>query len=56
MEADPFSGDIKRLDPPGWRRRLGNYRIFYDLDVGERLIASDLDQTPHLYHLLRSFV
>jgi mRNA interferase RelE/StbE len=39
MEADPFSGDIKRLEASGWRRRLGNYRIFYDLDVGERLIA-----------------
>jgi mRNA-degrading endonuclease RelE of RelBE toxin-antitoxin system len=39
MEADPFSGDIKRMQPPGWRRRLGNYRIFYDLDVGERLIV-----------------
>lgn len=22
MEADPFSGDIKRLEPRGWRRRL----------------------------------
>ena len=39
MEADPFSGDIKRLEPSGWRRRRGNYRIFYDLDVGERLIV-----------------
>lgn len=30
MEADPFGGDIKRLNlrPPSWRRRLGNYRIF----------------------------
>lgn len=38
MEADPFSGDIKRLRPAGWRRRLGNYRIFYDLNVDKRLI------------------
>ncbi len=33
MEASPFNGDIKRLYPSGWRRRIGNYRIFYDLDV-----------------------
>lgn len=31
MQKDPFSGDIKRLQPSGWRRRVGNYRIFYDL-------------------------
>jgi len=39
MEADPFSGDITRLQPTGWRRRVGNYRIFYDLDIEERLIV-----------------
>lgn len=33
MRADPFSGDIARLknQPTTWRRRVGNYRIFYDL-------------------------
>lgn len=31
LHNDPFSGDIKRLEPRGWRRRVGNYRIFYDL-------------------------
>jgi mRNA-degrading endonuclease RelE of RelBE toxin-antitoxin system len=39
MQSDPFSGDIKRLQPSGWRRRIGNYRIFYDLDVDERRIV-----------------
>lgn len=39
MEADPFSGDIKRLQPPGWRRRVGSYRIFYDLYLDERRIV-----------------
>ncbi len=38
MEADPFSGDIRRLQPDGWRRRIGNYRIFYDLDMDRRMI------------------
>ena len=31
MAADPFSGNIKQLEPNAWRRRVGNYRIFYDL-------------------------
>jgi mRNA-degrading endonuclease RelE of RelBE toxin-antitoxin system len=35
LQSDPFSGDIKRLQPPGWRRRVGNYRILYDLFVAE---------------------
>ncbi len=39
MAADPFSGDIKRLAPFGWRRRCGSYRIFYDLDIDGRRIA-----------------
>lgn len=39
MEADPFSGDIKRLQPPGWRRRVGSYRVFYDLHIDERQIV-----------------
>ena len=39
IEGDPFSGDVKRLQPLGWRRRGGNYRIFYDLYVAERRIV-----------------
>jgi len=39
IEADPFSGDIKRLQPTGWRRRIGHYRIFYDLYMEERRIV-----------------
>lgn len=39
MEADPFRGDIKRLHPSGRRRRVGNYRIFYDLLIEERRIV-----------------
>jgi len=41
MEADPFSGDIVRLkgQPTAWRRRVGNYRIIYDLHLEERLIV-----------------
>ena len=39
LERDPFSGDIKRLDPPAWRRRVGNYRIFFDLFMDQHLIV-----------------
>ena len=39
IAVNPFSGDIKRLQPDGWRRRVGNYRIFYDLYVDELRIV-----------------
>jgi mRNA-degrading endonuclease RelE of RelBE toxin-antitoxin system len=39
LEDNPFSGDIKCLQPPGWRRRVGNYRIFYDLYVADHRIV-----------------
>jgi hypothetical protein len=39
LEADPFSGDIKRLQPPAWRRRVGEYRVFYDFLLDDRLVA-----------------
>ncbi|MGA2181494.1 MAG: type II toxin-antitoxin system RelE/ParE family toxin [Bryobacteraceae bacterium] len=39
LQADPFSGDIKHLQPPAWRRRIGDYRVFYDLLPGDRLIV-----------------
>jgi mRNA interferase RelE/StbE len=41
MQEDPFAGDIKRLKglPDAWRRRVGNYRIVYDLNLEERRIV-----------------
>jgi mRNA interferase RelE/StbE len=41
MELDPFHGDIKRLiaKPSGWRRRVGNYRILYDVYFEQHLIV-----------------
>ena len=40
MQEDPFRGDIKRLkgQPTAWRRRVGNYRIIYDLYPDQHLI------------------
>jgi mRNA-degrading endonuclease RelE of RelBE toxin-antitoxin system len=33
MQQDPFGGDIARLhgQPSTWRRRVGSYRIFFDV-------------------------
>jgi mRNA-degrading endonuclease RelE of RelBE toxin-antitoxin system len=41
MQDDPFQGDLKRLKgkETAWRRRVGNYRIIYDLYFDERLIV-----------------
>jgi mRNA-degrading endonuclease RelE of RelBE toxin-antitoxin system len=53
MQSDPFTGDIRRLkgNPPGWRRRVGNYRIIYDLDFDKReiVIAAILRRTSTTY-------
>ena len=41
MQVDPFQGDIKRLkgQSAAWRRRVGSYRIIYDLYFEQRLIV-----------------
>ena len=35
MQQNPFSGDISRLasERSTWRRRVGAYRIFFDVDL-----------------------
>ena len=40
MEDDPFHGDIVRLkaQPAAWRRRVGNWRILFDVDPARRLV------------------
>ncbi len=53
MQQDPFSGDIRRLrgQAPAWRRRVGNYRIVYDLHVEEHriVVAGILRRTSTTY-------
>lgn len=41
MRNDPFSGDIARLEhqPTAWRRRVGDWRIFFDLYPDRQLIV-----------------
>ena len=40
MRENPFQGDIARLknQPTAWRRRLGNWRIFFDIYPDRQLI------------------
>jgi len=40
MEQSPFSGDILRLasERASWRRRVGAYRIFFDIYPDRKLI------------------
>ena len=41
LEAGPFSGDIIKLEGADnrWRRRVGNYRIFFSIDTAARTVA-----------------
>jgi mRNA-degrading endonuclease RelE of RelBE toxin-antitoxin system len=40
MRESAFRGDIARLknESAAWRRRVGNYRIFFDVDMEERCV------------------
>lgn len=40
MEVDPFAGDVERLkhQPTAFRRRFGDWRIFFDADPARRLV------------------
>lgn len=40
MREDPFSGDVERLNqqPTAFRRRVGNWRIFFDADLTRRVV------------------
>ena len=41
MRDNPFSGDIARLksEPAAFRRRVGNWRIFFDVHPGRHIVA-----------------
>lgn len=40
MEHDPFGGNCKRLKGcDGFRRRVGDYRILFEVDTGLRLVS-----------------
>jgi mRNA interferase RelE/StbE len=40
MECDPFHGDIRKLQGlPGFRRRVGNWRILFEVNLERRHIV-----------------
>ena len=41
LSVDPFSGDIVKLEgiTNRWRRRVGNYRIFFAVGTATRTVA-----------------
>ena len=41
LADDPFSGDVLKLEGSGhrWRRRVGNYRIFFSVDSTVKTVA-----------------
>ena len=41
MSEDPFCGDIRKLEgmKNRWRRRVGQYRIFFAVDSTERVVS-----------------
>ena len=40
LAADPYGGDIEKMEGEenSWRRRVGNYRIFYEIHNSNRII------------------
>jgi mRNA interferase RelE/StbE len=57
MRVDPLAGNIKRLKnhPHALRRRVGNYRVFFDLDHAAHvvIIASVERRTSTMYRKRR---
>jgi mRNA-degrading endonuclease RelE of RelBE toxin-antitoxin system len=39
LPANPFAGDIEKMEVEGvWRRRVGVYRIFYEIISAQKVI------------------
>ena len=41
LPLNPYAGDMEKMEGEDgvWRRRIGNYRIFYHLDKNRKLIS-----------------
>lgn len=47
IESDPFSGDVQKMrgKENTWRRRIGSYRLFYDIFTPEKtVLVFDLER------------
>jgi len=52
MQQDPFGGDVRKLQAlPGFRRRVGNWRIFFEIvpDRREVVVAAIARRTSTTY-------
>jgi mRNA-degrading endonuclease RelE of RelBE toxin-antitoxin system len=51
MRTDPFSGDMARLktQATAWRRRVGNWRVFFDLYPDRKLVSAIRRRTSTTY-------
>ena len=40
LPIDPYFGDIQKMkgEENSWRRRIGNYRIFYKIKIAKKII------------------
>ena len=40
LSVDPFDGDIQKMkgEEAVWRRRVGSFRIFYELDAAQHTV------------------
>jgi len=40
LTVDPYFGDIQKMkgEENSWRRRVGSYRIFYEINISEKTI------------------
>lgn len=47
LSADPYAGDLQKIKGEGnvWRRRVGSYRIFFEVYIQEKVI--------HIFHAER---
>ncbi|MFA4890680.1 MAG: type II toxin-antitoxin system RelE/ParE family toxin [Candidatus Paceibacterota bacterium] len=54
LPIDPYAGDIEKLESGDtiWRRRIGNYRIFYEIKNNEKNNSCFSYGTPHIKNLL----
>ena len=52
MQQDPFQGDVRKLQGlPGFRRRVGNWRIFFEINLEPKhvVIAAIVRRTSTTY-------
>lgn len=40
LAANPYAGDIEKMEgeEDSWRRRIGSYRIFYEINAAKEII------------------